>query len=110
METKVWSLIILSVVFFCGLYKFAEANEQSDGMTIQNYSLIKKEVLDGGKEQILILNSSMQAMWEGIVYTNALAKMKSGDSIICTENEVKSGEDLSRVVDKYIEDPVHEIV
>lgn len=102
MKTKVWSLIILSVVFLGGFSKFTEAKEPSDGITIQNYNLIKKEALDGGKEQYLILNSSMQAMWEGIVYTNALAKMKSGDTLICTGDEVNNGKDLSMVVDKYI--------
>lgn len=100
MKTKVWSLIILSAVFIGGFSKFAEAKEQSDGITIQNYNLIKKEALDGGKEQNLILNSSMQAMWEGIVYTNALAKMKSGDTLICTGEEVNNGKDLSMLVDK----------
>ncbi|EIF0093447.1 hypothetical protein LEW15_000351 [Salmonella enterica] len=102
MQMKVWSLILLSVVFLVGFSKFSEANEQSDGMTIQNYNLIKKEALDEGKEQNLILNTSMQAMWEGIVFTNALAQMKSGNPIICTKNEINSGKDLSRVVDGYI--------
>ncbi|EBM0566756.1 hypothetical protein DP643_20215 [Salmonella enterica] len=102
MKTKVWSLIILSAVFIGCFSKFSEAKEQSDGITIQNYNLIKKEALDGGKEQNLILNSSMQAMWEGIVYTNALAKMKSGDTLICTGEEVNNGKDLSMLVDKYI--------
>lgn len=102
MKTKVWSLIVLSVVFLGSFSKFAEAKEQSDGITIQNYNLIKKEALDGGREQNLILKSSMQAMWEGIVYTNALAKMKSGDTLICTGDEVNNGTDLSMVVDKYI--------
>ncbi|EJY6960751.1 hypothetical protein OGJ04_004204, partial [Salmonella enterica subsp. enterica serovar Infantis] len=58
MQMKVWSLILLSVVFLVGFSKFSEANEQSDGMTIQNYNLIKKEALDEGKEQNLILNTS----------------------------------------------------
>lgn len=103
MKTKVWSLIILSAVFIGGFSKFAEAKDQSDEITIQNYNLIKKEALDGGKEQNLILNSSMQAMWKGIVYTNALAKMKSGDTLICTGDEANNGKDLSMLVDKYIE-------
>ncbi|HBA6843046.1 TPA: hypothetical protein J1275_002374 [Escherichia coli] len=102
MKTKVCSLIVLSMVSFGGFSKFVEAKEQSDGITIQNYNLIKKEALDGGREQNLILNSSMQAMWEGIVYTNALAKMKSGGTLICTGDEVNNGKDLSMVVEKYI--------
>ncbi|HIF4013589.1 TPA: hypothetical protein ACX1S2_004212 [Yersinia enterocolitica] len=81
----------------------AKESANADGATVYNYNLLQMESSKGVGISRQVLDTSMQSIWEGIIYSNALVKMDTGTSFFCMpENLSMSGKDLQSLIDLYI--------
>ena len=98
-------LVLLFSIALLVINNSVEAKEVSaeEGATVFNYKLLQDAASQGDSVSKLVLETSMQSMWETIVFSSAIVKMDMGKPFVCVpENLSMSGKDLRAIINTYM--------